>query len=255
MARRIVLTMLLLVSALLVTAVAPLGLLIAGREQDSFRMETIMSAQTLAAAAEPSLSNHSSPPVLGRSFVHTRAPSDEVWVFDAADHDRRRGSGGEAFEQDIAAGRVAAQLLEPTQRVRPSVPFRRIGIGQGRFERRSGPVLRHPYRRGEAERGHDEHRAGEHCAEGKSNIRQHAASRAVTDPAWPRRDSPLLMPYLNRPLLAIKSHCRTDEAREGGGAVNTRLPQDECRVRRGQQPAPVRRVARASGNLRESRDL
>ena len=81
MARRIVLTMLLLVSALLVTAVAPLGLLIAGREQDSFRAATIMSAQTLASAAEPSLIDHSSGRVLAASLVHTRAPGDEVWVF------------------------------------------------------------------------------------------------------------------------------------------------------------------------------
>jgi len=78
MARRIVLTMLLLVSALLVTAVAPLGLLMAGREQDSFRMETIMSAQT------PALSSPRSRPVMTASFVQTRAPSDEVWVFNAA---------------------------------------------------------------------------------------------------------------------------------------------------------------------------
>ena len=84
MARRIVLTMLLLVSALLVTAVAPLGLLIAGREQDSFRMETVMSAQTLALAAEKGLSDHSTGPVLAAPVVHTRAPSDEVWVFNAA---------------------------------------------------------------------------------------------------------------------------------------------------------------------------
>jgi signal transduction histidine kinase len=83
MARRIVLTMLLLVSALLVTAVAPLGLLIAGREQDSFRVATIMSAETLASAAMPSLIHHSSGRVLATSLVHTRAPGDEVWVFKA----------------------------------------------------------------------------------------------------------------------------------------------------------------------------
>jgi signal transduction histidine kinase len=86
MARRIVAIMLVLVSALLVTAVAPLGLLIAGREQDSFRMGTIMSAQALAAAAEPGLSDHGSHPVLGAAFVHARAPRDEVWVFDSAAH-------------------------------------------------------------------------------------------------------------------------------------------------------------------------
>jgi signal transduction histidine kinase len=83
MARRIVLTMLLLVSVLLVTAVAPLGLLIAGREQETFRMETVLSAQTLASAAETSLSDHSSHPVLGAPFVHARAASDEVWVFNS----------------------------------------------------------------------------------------------------------------------------------------------------------------------------
>ena len=86
MAHRIVLTMLLLVSALLVTAVAPLGLLIAGREQDSFRMETVMSAQALASAAQPSLSDHSPRPVLEASFVHARAASDEVWVFGSDAH-------------------------------------------------------------------------------------------------------------------------------------------------------------------------
>src|SRR5690242_13804005 len=83
MIRRIVLTMLLLVSVLLVTAVAPLGLLIAGREQDSFRMETVVSAQTLALAAEKGLSDHSTGRILEKPFVQARAPSDEVWVFNA----------------------------------------------------------------------------------------------------------------------------------------------------------------------------
>ena len=83
MARRIVLTMLLLVCVLLVTAVAPLGLLIAGREQDSFRMETVLSAQTLASEAEKSLIDNSAGPVLAASLVHERARSDEVWVFNA----------------------------------------------------------------------------------------------------------------------------------------------------------------------------
>ena len=86
MIRRIVLTMLLLVSALLVTAVAPLGLLMAGREHASFQMETVMSAQTLALAAEKGLSGQSTGPVLTAPVVHARAPSDEVWVFNAAAH-------------------------------------------------------------------------------------------------------------------------------------------------------------------------
>jgi signal transduction histidine kinase len=99
MTRRIVLTMLLLVSALLVTAVAPLGLLMAGREQDSFRMETIMSAQTLSSAAQPGLSGHGSRPVLETAFVHTRAPADEVWVFNSAAH--MVGRFGSAMRENL----------------------------------------------------------------------------------------------------------------------------------------------------------
>jgi signal transduction histidine kinase len=110
MARRIVLTMLLLVSALLVTAVAPLGLLMAGREQDSFRMEAIMSAQTLSSAAEPGLSTHSSHPVLGATFVHTRAPADEVWVFDSAAHMVGRFGGARQENLPVPMGTITGVL-------------------------------------------------------------------------------------------------------------------------------------------------
>ena len=110
MARRIVLTMLLLVSTLLVTAVAPLGLLIAGREQDSFRMETIMSAQELASAAQPSHSDHSTGPVLEASFVHARAASDEVWVFDSAAHIVGRFGGARQENPPVLPGTVARVL-------------------------------------------------------------------------------------------------------------------------------------------------
>jgi signal transduction histidine kinase len=85
MARRIVLAMLALVSALLVTSVAPLGLIATGREQDSFRMETFMSAQTLAAVAGKRLSEHGTGPALAASLLHARPAGDEIWVYDAAD--------------------------------------------------------------------------------------------------------------------------------------------------------------------------
>ena len=58
MARRIVLTMLCLVGALLVTAVIPLGLLTTARERSTFREETLLSAQAFAAVAEDGLTNH-----------------------------------------------------------------------------------------------------------------------------------------------------------------------------------------------------
>jgi signal transduction histidine kinase len=113
MARRIVLTMLLLVSALLVTAVAPLGLLIAGREQDSFRMEAIMSAQTLASAAQPSPSDHnSSRPVLPPTFVHARAPRDEVWVFNSAAHMVARFGGASRENLPVPLAAVTGVLRE-----------------------------------------------------------------------------------------------------------------------------------------------
>jgi len=82
MRRRIALTMLALVSVLLITAVAPLGLITAGREQASFRMATVMSAQTLATVAEKRLSDHGASPSLATILVHASPASDEVWVFD-----------------------------------------------------------------------------------------------------------------------------------------------------------------------------
>ena len=110
MARRIVLTMLLLVSALLVTAVAPLGLLIAGREQASFRMETIMSAQALASAAQPGHGDQGSGPILKASFVHTRARSDEVWVFNSGAHMVGRFGGAKQENLPVPPGTVTGVL-------------------------------------------------------------------------------------------------------------------------------------------------
>jgi signal transduction histidine kinase len=110
MIRRIALTMLLLVSALLVTAVAPLGLLMAGREQDSFRMETVLSAQALASAAEKGLIDQSAGPVLGASIVQTRAPSDEVWVFNA-DAELKGRFGGARQENIPVPPSVIAGVL------------------------------------------------------------------------------------------------------------------------------------------------
>jgi hypothetical protein len=85
MARRIALTMLALVSVLLITAVAPLGLITAGRERDSFQMATVMSAQTLATVAEKRLSDHGAGPTLVTTLVRASPSTDGVWVFDAAD--------------------------------------------------------------------------------------------------------------------------------------------------------------------------
>jgi signal transduction histidine kinase len=83
MARRIVITMLALVSALLILAVIPLGLVAAGRERDSFRMQTLMSAHVLAGVAEKKLDKPAAADTaLTKSLVGTRRNGDEVWVYD-----------------------------------------------------------------------------------------------------------------------------------------------------------------------------
>jgi hypothetical protein len=82
MARRIVLTMLALVSALLIIAVAPLGVVTAGREQDSFRMQTLMSAHALAGLAEKRLDSHAADPALTKALAIRRGDGDEAWVYD-----------------------------------------------------------------------------------------------------------------------------------------------------------------------------
>ena len=85
MARRIVLTMLALVGALLVTAVVPLGLLTTARERDSFREDTLLSARVLAAIAEDGLTERgatdaASAPVLAGAG----RPGEVGWVYNAA---------------------------------------------------------------------------------------------------------------------------------------------------------------------------
>ena len=52
MARRIALTMLSLVGALLLGAVVPLGLITTARERASFRQDTVLTARAFAAIAE-----------------------------------------------------------------------------------------------------------------------------------------------------------------------------------------------------------
>ena len=97
MARRIVITMLALVSALLITSVAPLGIITSERERDSFRMETFLSAQTLAAVAGKRLAEHGTGATLAASLQHARPSGDEIWVYNAADRlVTSIGAGGES---------------------------------------------------------------------------------------------------------------------------------------------------------------
>jgi signal transduction histidine kinase len=94
MARRIVLTMLALIGALLVTAVVPLGLITTGHERSSFRQDTMLSAAAMAGVAEDRLADR--PPTSGTlpvSLVQARHSGEQVEVYDT----RRQvvaGTGG-----------------------------------------------------------------------------------------------------------------------------------------------------------------
>jgi signal transduction histidine kinase len=115
MARRIALTMLALISTLLITTVVPLGLITTGREQDSFRAETVLSARTLAAIAEERLGDHDARPALASSLARARRAGDEVWVYDVAGRQVARvgtGQTGAAGRPDLPgpAGALAAVM-------------------------------------------------------------------------------------------------------------------------------------------------
>ena len=84
MARRIVLTMLCLVGALLVTAVIPLGLLTTARERDSFREDTVLSARALAALAEDGLTEHNGGQRTASVLARASLPGEHAWVYDKA---------------------------------------------------------------------------------------------------------------------------------------------------------------------------
>ena len=103
MARRIVLTMLALIGALLVTTVVPLGLLTTGREQDAFRSDTVISARTLAAVAEEYLTDHRVSPTLASSLARIQRPGDQIWVYDEAG--RLIAVGGGAGPADLPVPR------------------------------------------------------------------------------------------------------------------------------------------------------
>jgi signal transduction histidine kinase len=108
MARRIVLTMLALIGALLVTAVVPLGLITTGHERSSFRQDTTLSAEALAGVAEDRLADQ--PPTSGTlpaSLAQARRSGEQVEVYDT----RRQvvaSTGGPGL--DVSATALTAAL-------------------------------------------------------------------------------------------------------------------------------------------------
>ncbi|HEY6279946.1 MAG TPA: HAMP domain-containing sensor histidine kinase [Streptosporangiaceae bacterium] len=110
MARRIVLTMLALIGALLVSAVIPLGLLASGRERDAFQEGTTLSARTLAALAEENLADHSPYPSLGPSLARLSHPGDQVWVLSLAGRMVAVAGGATARNLPVGGASIAAAL-------------------------------------------------------------------------------------------------------------------------------------------------
>jgi signal transduction histidine kinase len=110
MARRIVLTVLALISALLVTTVVPLGLLTTGRERESFRGDTVLAARTLAGLAEENLTDHRVGPTLASSLLHARRSGDQVWVYGAAGRLVAAAGGANGRNLPVPRSVIAAVL-------------------------------------------------------------------------------------------------------------------------------------------------
>jgi hypothetical protein len=115
MARRIALTMLALVSALLITAVVPLGVLATSHEGSSFREDTVLTAHAFAAVAEDGLSEHTPNPAMA-SFLARAGRGEEGWVYDAAGRlvaqvGPRSAAIGAAGPGGKAAGIAASTVL------------------------------------------------------------------------------------------------------------------------------------------------
>ena len=130
MARRIVLTMLALIGALLVTTIVPLGLITTGHERSSFQQDTILSARTLAGLAEDRLADQ--PPAgtatMARAMAQARKAGEQVGVYSAG---RRLVTGTDGSGAAISAAALTSALHGRTvldsrvdDRLRVTVPVR-----------------------------------------------------------------------------------------------------------------------------------
>ena len=130
MARRIVLTMLALIGALLVTTVVPLGLITTGHERSSFRQDTVMSARTLAGLAEDRLADQpaSGTATMARALAQARQAGEQVGVYSVG---RRLVTATDARGAAIPAATLTSALHGRTMldsrlddRLRVTVPVR-----------------------------------------------------------------------------------------------------------------------------------
>ncbi len=84
MARRIALTMLSLVGALLLGAVVPLGLITTARERASFRQDTVLTARAFAAIAEDGLTEPGHSPAIAAFLTRASRSGEAGWVYNTA---------------------------------------------------------------------------------------------------------------------------------------------------------------------------
>ncbi len=218
MARRIVLTMLALIGALLVTTVVPLGLITTGHERSSFRQDTLLSARALAGLAEDRLADR--PPAgaaaVTRALGQARQAGEQILVYSAG---RRlvTGTGGGAIPAATLTSALHGRTIVDYQvddRLRVTVPV--LGDGGGAVV---GAVV---LSRSSAEL---EERVGV--------LWTWLAAVALAGLAGAAVAAIMLARWVSRPLSALDAAAQ----RLGGGALDTRSAA-------GHGPPEVRRLAR-----------
>ncbi|MGW1255450.1 sensor histidine kinase [Streptomyces sp. NPDC002513] len=117
MTRRIALSVLALITAILVLAVVPLGLIMTQREQTSFRDEAAAKARAIASAAEEHLSDHKSDAPARSLVEEAHKRGDCASVYDRAGHVLLSTACSEVAG-DESAGLVSAVLAHPGTLVR-----------------------------------------------------------------------------------------------------------------------------------------
>jgi signal transduction histidine kinase len=215
MARRIVLTVLALITVLLAVLAVPLGLLTAAQDRRGFRQETSASAAALASVAEERIGDGEQGPSLQRSVRKLASSGDEVTVYDAVGRDIAGTSGAAVAAGQVRAGRPGSSPRAYWQGHRllvlaPVVPDSDGGaIGTVALSRSTGPV---------------EHRITMLWTLIAAVSAAGLLAAAIAAIALAR--------WVSRPLTALAAATR----RLGDGALDTRAPA-------GSGPAEVRRLS------------
>jgi signal transduction histidine kinase len=146
MARRIVLTVLALITVLLASVAVPLGLLTAAQERRSFRDENTAAAVTLANVAEEGIDDGTAGQALSRSVRELARQGYRVGVYDAAGREIARYGGPGVGADHLTRGAPSArsrsyQYGDQLLVLAPIVPDSGLGaIGTVALARSTEPV-------------------------------------------------------------------------------------------------------------------